>query len=60
VRSEFTALCRTSTPTKTPTACAGASTEARSLRELWHLRADTFRVVGISHSQTEAERRLTR
>lgn len=32
--------------------------EARSLRELWHLRADTFRVVGISHSQAEAERRL--
>ncbi|HRD96165.1 MAG TPA: hypothetical protein PLA97_07180 [Rubrivivax sp.] len=33
--------------------------EARSLRELWHLRADTYRVVGVSHSQTEAERRLT-
>lgn len=32
--------------------------EARSLRELWHLRADTFRVVGVCHSQAEAERRL--
>jgi hypothetical protein len=32
--------------------------EARSLRELWHLRADTFRVVGVHHSQAEAERRL--
>ena len=34
--------------------------ESRSLRELWHLRADTFRVVGIHHSQAEAERRLAR
>lgn len=32
--------------------------QARSLRELWHLRADAFRVVGVQHSQTEAERRL--
>jgi hypothetical protein len=34
--------------------------QAGSLRELWHLRADTFRVVGIRHSQAEAERRLAR
>ena len=32
--------------------------EARSLRELWHLRAETYRVVGVAHSQTEAEHRL--
>jgi hypothetical protein len=32
--------------------------EARSLRELWHLRADAFRVVGLAHSQSEAEQRV--
>ena len=32
--------------------------EARSLRELWHARADLFRVVGLAHSQAEAEQRL--
>lgn len=33
--------------------------EARSLRELWHVRADLFRVVAVSHSQSQAEQRLT-
>jgi len=32
--------------------------KARSLRELWHLRADVFNVVARQHSQTEAECRL--
>jgi hypothetical protein len=32
--------------------------QARSLRELWHLRADVFRVVGVAHSQSEAEQRV--
>ena len=32
--------------------------EARSLRELWHVRAELFSVVGLAHSQTEAEQRL--
>ncbi len=32
--------------------------EARSLRELWHARSELFRVVGIAHSQAEAEQRL--
>jgi hypothetical protein len=32
--------------------------QARSLRELWHLRADVFRVVGLAYSQTEAEQRV--
>ena len=32
--------------------------EARSLRELWHLRADAYRVIGLSHSQSVAEDRL--
>jgi len=31
---------------------------ARSLRELWHLRADVYRLVAIAHSQSEAEARL--
>ncbi|MDQ2778001.1 MAG: hypothetical protein M3Y32_00420 [Pseudomonadota bacterium] len=31
---------------------------ARSLRDLWHARAEIFRVVGLARSQHEAERRL--
>jgi hypothetical protein len=31
---------------------------ARSLRELWHLRSDVFRVIGLAYSQREAEGRL--
>jgi hypothetical protein len=31
---------------------------ARSLRELWHLRSDVYRLVGLVHSQSEAERRV--
>jgi len=33
---------------------------ARSLRELWHLRAEVFRLVALQHSQHEADRRLAR
>jgi hypothetical protein len=32
--------------------------DARSLRELWHVRADLFRVIAVAHSQTEADQRL--
>ena len=32
--------------------------DARSLRELWHARAEVYRVVGIAHSQQEAEQRV--
>ncbi len=32
--------------------------EARSLRELWHVRADLYRVVAVAQSQVEAEERL--
>ena len=32
--------------------------DARTLRELWHARADLYRAVGVAHSQAEAERRL--
>lgn len=31
---------------------------ARSLRELWHLRAEVYNAVGVAHSEVEAERRL--
>ena len=31
---------------------------ARSLRELWHLRADVFSLVSLHHSQSEADERL--
>lgn len=32
--------------------------EARSLRELWHARAEIYRVVGIAHTQHQAEQRV--
>lgn len=31
---------------------------SHTLRELWHLRADLYRVVAIQHNQFEAEQRL--
>jgi len=30
----------------------------RSLRELWHLRAEAYRVVGLAHSESQATERL--
>jgi hypothetical protein len=32
--------------------------DTRTLRELWHLRAELFRLVGVAHSQWQAEQRL--
>ena len=32
--------------------------QAQSLRELWHLRAEAYRVIGLAHSQSVAEERL--
>jgi hypothetical protein len=32
----------------------------QSLRELWHARAEVFRVVGLAFSESEAERRVAR
>lgn len=32
---------------------------ANSLRELWHARAEVFRVVGVAHNETVASQRLT-
>lgn len=31
---------------------------ARSLRDLWHLRAEVYRVVSLAHSQAEASQRV--
>ena len=33
--------------------------QCRSRRELWHARAEVFRLVGVAHSQAEATQRLT-
>lgn len=33
-------------------------TLTRSLRELWHVRADVYSVVGVAHTQAEAEVRV--
>jgi len=33
--------------------------DTRSLRELWHVRAEVYRAVGVAHTQAEAEERLT-
>lgn len=32
---------------------------ARSMRDLWHVRAELFRLIGLAHSQFEAEQRLS-
>lgn len=32
--------------------------DTRSLRELWHARAEVYRVVGVAHSQCQAEERV--
>ena len=32
--------------------------DARSLRELWHTRAELFRLVGVTHTQEQAEDRV--
>ncbi len=34
--------------------------KCHSLRELWHARAEVFRLVGVAHSQAEADHRLAR
>lgn len=42
----------------TATRARESITQARSLRELWHLRADVFRVIAVHRGQAEAYRRL--
>lgn len=57
VRNEFTALLADIEGDETCTLRRRIA-EARSLRELWHLRAAVYRVIGLAHSQTVAEERL--
>lgn len=42
----------------TATRARESITQARSLRELWHLRADVYRVIAVHRGQAEANRRL--
>jgi hypothetical protein len=57
VRTDFIATLA-DVSTEDADALRSRISQARSLRELWHLRADVFRVVGIAHSQSEAEQRV--
>jgi hypothetical protein len=59
VRAEFVA-CLHDLPPETTAALAERIDRARSLRDLWHLRSEVYRAVGVHHSQGEAEIRLTR
>jgi hypothetical protein len=45
---------------ETASALSSRIGQTRSLRDLWHLRAELYKVVALSHSQHEAERRLAR
>jgi hypothetical protein len=58
VRGEF-AACLQDLPADAVAALAARIRQARSLRDLWHLRAEIYRAVGVHRSQAEAEIRLT-
>jgi len=36
----------------------GRINATHSLRELWHLRAEIYRLVGVAHRQSEADTRV--
>lgn len=59
VRNEFVA-CLVDLPSADAEDLISRISLARSLRELWHLRADVYRLVAVHHSQGEAEERLNR
>jgi hypothetical protein len=59
VRADFLA-CLHDVPHSKAAALAQRIDTTRSLRELWHLRTELYRVVALAHSQTEAERRVAR
>jgi hypothetical protein len=59
VRLEFIA-CLDDIPTPQAGDLALRLREARSLRELWHLRADVFNAVSCHRDQREARERLSR
>jgi hypothetical protein len=57
VRSEFLASVSDLSGTQADSLRARIES-ARSLRDLWHLRSEIFRVVGLALSQQQAEARL--
>ena len=59
VRSDFTALLA-DIDTDAARALCRRIADAGSLRELWHLRAEAYRVIGLGYSQSVAEDRLAR
>ena len=59
VRNEFVA-CLVDLPPNEVEGLIARISMARSLRELWHLRAEVYRLVAVHPSQGEAEVRLNR
>lgn len=59
VRGEFTALLSDIDDAAGRQLCERIA-RAPSLRDLWHLRAEAYRVIGLAHSQCVAETRLAR
>jgi hypothetical protein len=59
VRLEFI-ICLDDIPTRQAADLAERLRQARSLRELWHLRADVFNAVSCHRDQREARERLSR
>jgi len=59
VRSDFSALLA-DIDTDAARALCRRIADAGSLRELWHLRAEAYRVIGLGYSQSVAEDRLAR
>jgi hypothetical protein len=57
IKADFIA-CLDDTPSDASKRLSLRIERARSLRELWHLRASLFDLVACEHSQSEAERRL--
>jgi hypothetical protein len=57
VRADFV-RCLQDVPAGTAAPLAQCIDAARSLRDLWHLRTEVYRVVALAHSQSEAERRV--
>lgn len=59
VKQEFHA-CLADVRLGSAMALRGSIDGARSLRELWHLRAEMYNTIGRAHSEQEADRRLDR
>jgi len=59
VRADFT-RCLEDLDDDAACTLADRISASRSLRELWHLRAEVYRLVALQHDQNEAELRLSR